>query len=257
MSFDNKELELFINQFKFDYQRTGYVGIEREHFLMSPSDKPVALASEFLARINDTRWTYELSACQVEVRTKPHQQQNGLFSDLRQELKENYDNGKRVAQMMNVKLANCEVWSRTMPLDIYPDPRYIAIAKNIPRNILMAACQVAGTHIHVGMRDIDEAIVAHNKLIKHLDSLCVRGDHSKGRRLKLYKVMANNWQPVEYRDKEHFFEVAKEQGFAENPRNCWHLIRISKHGTVELRMFGATDDIDEIIDWVEIVKALI
>ena len=66
--------------------------------------------------------------------------------------------------------------------------------------------------------------------------------------------MADNYQPTAYESSEHLFEIARAEGFTDNPRNCWKLIRISIHGTVELRMFGVTDNLDEILEWVSFVK---
>ena len=144
-----------------------------------------------------------------------------------------------------------------MPLDVYPEPRYLKIVKNITKERLKAACRVTGTHIHLGMTDIESAIQTANYLRKYIEYLSNLGDHSKGERLKLYKTMATDWYPPLYKNSKHFFEVAVQKGFVDNPRNCWHLIRISIHGTVELRMFGVTENIEEITDWVSIIRSIL
>ncbi|MEK7498442.1 MAG: hypothetical protein AAB611_01120, partial [Patescibacteria group bacterium] len=51
--------------------------------------------------------------------------------------------------------------------------------------------------------------------------------------------------------------TAQFRGFAENPRNCWDLIRISRHGTIEFRMFGVTDHVDEVLMWVSRIKKIL
>lgn len=247
-----QELKEFLAQFNFQPAMRGFVGIERERFLMTPAGVLVPRAQEFLATINDVRWTYELSACQVEDRTRPQKD----LSAIKLELLENDNLGKVVADRLGLRLIFCEVAPDDMPLDVYPDARYLKIVKTLPPEVLRAACQVTGTHLHFGVASLDEALEVYNGLIPYLEDFGQRGDHSEGARLRIYKVMAKNWQPLRYGSAEDFFETAKAQGFARNPRNCWHLIRISRHGTIELRMFGVTPYLDEVISWVAYVRKL-
>ncbi len=243
----------FLKQFKFKKHLEGYVGIEREHFLSSQNGIYIPQAKKFLAKINDVRWTYELSACQVESRTRPEIKVHFI----RKELLENEMNGKLVAASLGLYLVNNEVADDTLPDDIYPDPRYLKVAKNMPKEMIRAGCRVAGTHIHIGVRNMTQAIKTYNLLVPHLKRLSQTGDHSNGQRLEMYRTMAVHWEPRIYENAHHFFEVAVAQGFGENLRNCWHLIRISRHGTVELRMFGAAQDIEEIIEWVKYAQSIL
>lgn len=245
-------LEGFLSLFDFKKELRGYVGIERERFL-EVRGRFVPRAEEFLRLIDDPLWTYELSACQVEDRTNPKLSE----ADIKLELEKNDNHGNLIADKMGLNLIAMELAPEDMPLTVYPDARYLAIAKNISRERLSAACRVAGTHIHLGMGSMEEAIRAHNILVPYLETLCKLGDHSDGGRIRLYKEMAVNWKPIIYRDEKHLFEVAVEQGFTDNPRNCYHLIRISRHGTIELRMFGVTSSIDEILSWIEFVRNIL
>ncbi|MBI2056198.1 MAG: hypothetical protein HYT37_02365 [Candidatus Sungbacteria bacterium] len=247
------ELKRFCRQFKFKRYFAGYIGIEREHFLVSPDGIYVPKAKEFLARINDTRWTYELSACQVESRTTPHKD----LKWIERELRENEAKGNFEAVYMGLQLINAEVGDPQMPHDLYPDPRYLNITKKASPEMVHAGCRVAGTHIHIGVRNMAHAIRVYNALIPHLDTFCYIGDHSNGERLRLYRAMAKYWKPEPLKNREHFFEIAKEQGFTDNPRNCWQLIRISQHGTVELRMFGTAKHIEEIMGWIQIIQTIL
>lgn len=246
------ELADFLARFKFVESMSDYVGIEREHFLVSQTGEIVPRSVEFLQRINDQRWTYELSACQVESRTKPQKD----LSAMRLELLENTNNGKKAAEKLGLHLMNREVGDANMPLDVYPNPRYLEIVRTLPRERLEAACRVTGTHLHLGVKNMDHALRVYNSLIPHLETLCRLGNHSNGERLRLYKTMAAKWRPVVYENVECFFDIALEDGFSENPRNCWQLIRISIHGTIELRMFGVTDHTDEILWWISQVKSM-
>jgi len=138
----------------------------------------------------------------------------------------------------------------TIPLTkIFPSDRYRQIKQSVSPEQLLAACRVAGTHVHIGMANLKECITAYNILRKYLDYFCKLGDHSNGERLRLYKTMAKNWVPPEIKDAENFFEIAEKNSFVEDPRNCHWLIRISAHGTVELRMFGSYNYLSEVTDY--------
>ena len=126
----------------------------------------------------------------------------------------------------------------------------------MPREILSAACRVIGTHVHVGMPDWETALRVYNKVIPHTAMLCEKGNGSFGERLELYKQMAPNWNPSPYVDWDAYYQAAVRGGFTEDPRKCWTLIRISVHGTIEFRMFGATASIDKVVSWAELCHSL-
>lgn len=247
-------LRRFLRQFKFKKHLERYIGIEREHFLKDALTGAYApQAQEFLQTISDPRWTYELSICQVESRTRPQKD----LSQIELELLENENTAKHAGELHNVYVTNEEVAGSGLPNDIYPDPRYLAIAAKMSPEFVRAGCRVAGTHVHVGCHSMIQAIHVRNALIPHLEMLCTIGDHSNGERLRLYRMMAKNWNPEPYKNISHFFKVAQAQEFAENPRNCWHLIRISRHGTVELRMFGTAESAEEILGWILLVRKIL
>ncbi|MDE1970053.1 MAG: hypothetical protein KGI50_00525 [Patescibacteria group bacterium] len=247
------DYEAFIAKFLFREDLARHIGIEREHFLVDQYGKEIPRAKEFLEMISDPRWTYELSACQVEDRTIPRRDINAVMY----ECLENDNNAHHVAERLGIALANREVARASMPLDVYPDPRYENIVRTISHERLSAACRVTGTHIHVGVRDMEDAIATYNALVPHGEELCALGNHSDGERLRLYKAMATDWKPSCYRNAAHFYAVACARGFAEDPRNCWNLIRISRHGTIELRMFGVTDYVGEVAMWVQRILSIL
>lgn len=242
----------FLSKFAFKPEMAGFIGIEREQFLVSLTGNVYMPQSKrFLDAIRNSSWTYELSACQVESRINPQID----LSAIKIGLLANENMGRKIARKLGLKILNQEVARIDMPLDVYPNPRYLEIVKQISEEQLRAACRVAGIHIHLGTRDINHAIAVNNLLVPHLDTFCSIGDHSNGERLRLYRTMAKNWQPMIYQSPEHLFEVSRAEGFTDNPRDCWKLIRISIHGTIELRMFGSTDRTDEILEWVSLVKS--
>ncbi len=247
----------FKSKFKFDRNLAGRIGVEREAFLVKEG-KIVPISPEVLKHLpQDGKYGYELSACQLEDRVGPVY----LFH-LREALLQNEREIKKVERKLGFQRLYQEVGPPDMPLDVYPDPtgRYERITKNMPRHILSAACRVTGIHIHIGMPDHRTALAVYNKAVDHYRELCRAGDGSKGERLKIYRTMAPDYQPRSYGSWKEFYDEAIKKGFAEDPRKCWHLIRMSVHGTIEFRMFGATDNLGKIEAWAvrcsEICEAL-
>ncbi len=235
----------FIEQFRFQPEFHGWIGVEREGFLMR-NGTIVPIAPEVIPQINHPQVGNEFSACQIEDRVGPCQ-----LPDLRREL-----------QAMDATLAQWErrlCFTRNlselapddMPLDCYPDEkgRYQELRNRLTPRQLLAAHQVAGTHIHVGMADAEQALIAYNRAVPHWQHLCKLGDHSGGRRLELYPLVAPDYIPPPYISWEDVYDYACTAGWAESPRSCYHLIRISVHGTIEFRMFGATPCHNEILEW--------
>ena len=151
----------FLSKFSFKPEIAGFIGIEREQFLLVNGGfgggQYAPRSNDFLEAMNDERWTYELSACQVESRTKPQID----LAAVKLDLLVNENMGNQIARTLELRLSNQEVAGIDMLLDVYPEPRYLEIAKNISRERFIAACRVAGTHIHVGVRDIDQAIAVN------------------------------------------------------------------------------------------------
>lgn len=240
-------MEAFLSKFHFDPELKGAIGVEREFFLMKEGE-PVPEAKRFLERIpNQTNaWTNELSACQVEFRTRPAMTEN----ELRKELFYGEDHGETASGLLGLELSRETVGPRNMSLEVFPEERYMKIAKSIPLPKLRAACRVVGTHIHFGVASMAEALVLYNRMVEGHRQLLILGNRSGGMRHHLYKEMAGSCEPKPYWSIEAFYENAVMRGFAENPRDCYDLVRISQHGTVELRMFDAAESIDEIMEWV-------
>lgn len=249
----NSELNSFLAQFNFKKELRGYIGIERERFLVDSYDRVAPRAEEFLKSIEDPLWTYELSACQIEDRTRPRLRMPAIWW----ELFRNDIRGARIAKKIGLRIASLEVGPEGMPLAAYPEARYQEIITRISPEQRKAACRVAGVHVHVGMGNMQEAISAYCLLRAELEPLCALGDNSHGERLRLYKTMAKIWDPPPIESESHFFEIAREQGFLAQPRNCYWLIRISPHGTIELRMFGATESRMRILHYITRIRAII
>jgi len=244
----------FMKLFNFDVSKSLWIGVERECFIEDREGNIVPRAPHILNGIDSNgMFGYELSACQIESRIGPCE-----LGDIRQYLEDSDESLKCIMDNNGVKARHVEVGLENMSLEVYPDPsgRYQEIVKTMPRHVLLAACRVIGTHIHVGMPDHETALKAYNKVIGRCDWLCSKGNGSFGERLDIYRTVAPECDPLSYRDWHDFYRVACVRGFDEDPRKCWTLIRISRHGTIEFRMFGATSSIDRIVGWAKLCHDL-
>jgi len=241
------KMQEFKRRFKFSTEGSSLVGVERECFLTNESGRIMPLAVKVLSWLADRgRFGYELSACQLEDRIGPV-----ALDGLEVSIAANEMIIKMAEAKLGFRRLFAEVGPEDLPLDVYPDPtgRYQQIAETLPPEILKAACQVTGTHIHVGMPDYETALTVYNAVIGETDRLCQMGDNSGGERLRIYAQMAPEWRPQPYINWDEFHAVAKEKGFETDPRKCWSLIRISVHGTIEFRMFGSIDNYLTVVRW--------
>ncbi len=239
-------MKSFRDRFAFNPNLHLYIGTERECFL-TRDGFIVPIAAEIISKVNGTgNYGYELSACQLEMRTNPTTVDNiGSALHESQKLLTEHETS------LGFQALHTEVAPYSMPLDVYPDPtgRYQVITKEMPMDVLRAACRVAGTHVHIGMASPEHAITAYNAVLPEIPKLCAMGDKSNNERLEIYKVMAPDFEPPRYENWEDYERYALSHGFSNSPRNCWHLVRISVHGTIEFRMFGATPNIEEVTEW--------
>lgn len=229
----------FRARFRFRPEWAGLVSVERECFL-TRGGRVVPIAPEVLAFTGiNGRFGYELSACQLEDRVGPHR-----LSEIAEALSQNDELLKRAETELGFKRLFAEVGPEDVPLDVYPDPdgRYARITERLPVSILKAACRVAGIHVHIGMPDHETARLVFNAVINEWKRLLEIGDGSSGERFRLYQIMAPRFDPPSLSSWEGFHRVAVAEGFDCDPRQCYWLIRISPHGTIEFRTFGTTSD---------------
>jgi gamma-glutamyl:cysteine ligase YbdK (ATP-grasp superfamily) len=241
----------FVKQHVIKPELAWHVGVEVERFLQNRAGKIVPRAHDVLSGLQTLpgigSFSCELSACQVEFQSAPALTKGEIISRLtalRKEL-------ETVSSTFDLWPLSLEVAPDDMPLDVYPDPdgRYARIASGMTTEVLRAACQVTGTHVHVGMPSHEVMLKVYNGVIKHRDELCTMGDRSDGRRLRLYRVVAPAFRPRSFASWEEYEEYATQEGFLENPRDCWFMIRMTIHGTIEFRCFGATESDEEMADW--------
>jgi gamma-glutamyl:cysteine ligase YbdK (ATP-grasp superfamily) len=247
-------LEAFKARFRFMPDRAGLIGIEREVFIVNRHCVPVPRAPEILAHLaGDPRFTYELSACQVEMRTNA-----APIERVGDELVSADMRLRGVAREFGCIIDCTEVGDPEMSLAVYPDPtgRYQRIVETMPRDILRAACRIIGTHIHYGVSDHDSALALYNRLIKEVPRLVAMGDNSHGERMRLYRIVAPECDPPPYDSWADFYRDAEKHCFLQDPRKNWRLVRMTPHGTVEARTFGVTRRLDSTLSWAHEYHAL-
>ena len=241
----------FLQRFNFQPEYAGCVAVEREFLLR---DQGTAFAVPKAKAVHDILeqgpmdryFCYELSACQYEAKTGPI-----LVRDVASKLHDLSGELDSVLDQLGLFADHLPVAEADMPLDVYPDPdgRYQEIASSMSREKLRAACRVMAVHGHFGMSDMETAIRVYNYLVEHIDDLIEMGNLSNGERMRLYRVVQPNSTPTPIRDEDHLFEMAVKQKFYKNLRDWWYLIRITRFGTVEVRVFDTTDNNHMIQDW--------
>ncbi len=238
--------EAFFALHTFNPALAGAVGAERELFIIE-NGVLVPRAPEVLSALShDPRWTYELSACQVECRTTPTHDPWELV----RELCELRHQVVGVARPLGLDVLSMEVAPATIPREVYPDPRYATLSTTLPEDRFLAALRVAGTHVHVGCANLEEAVRVHDALVEHLEELIALGNFSGGERIRLYeRVTAPHTYPHCYGSVDAYYEDAVRCNFTLQLRNNWHLIRISRYGTVEVRAFGSPLCNSKVGDW--------
>jgi gamma-glutamyl:cysteine ligase YbdK (ATP-grasp superfamily) len=244
----------FLRQYRFRADLTDFVGVEVEGFLVDPDTNAVVpRAAEFLDEMRGSTWGHELSACQVEFRTRPLTN----FSQTKDELTELFADGEARARELGLVLRYTEVGPAEMPLTIYPhSTRYRQIAAEMDEEKLRAACRVAGVHLHYGVANWSDALAVYDRLRRALPNLIKMGDRSDGERMRLYRLVSKRRDPPELKTTDDLVREAMIDGFFENPRGCWWLLRISTYGTVEVRVFGTTADPHTIVDWIREVSQI-
>lgn len=253
----HKSVSDFVKLHNFKEELAGYVGIELEFFILEYG-KIQPSAPTILKQINQelSKWnsktkkylsfSCELSACQIEYQVGPIQP-----DDLMDALIEIERFLEYLEWRLNFHRLYCGA-ANFIPLDVYPNERYEKITKSMPENVLAAACQVAGLHVHIGMPDHETALKTYIKSICQTDYLIGIGDESGGKRHKLYSLVANDPIPKPIDSWSDQYAIAMQNNFVDNPSNNYSYIRMTKHGTVEFRMFDSTGDIERIVGIVKL-----
>ena len=236
--------KMFMDQFAYRQTKAGYIGIEREAFLLDCADRIVPHVRHILPEFNSEDYDYELSASQLEHRIGPTDTVN-----LRRDLVSQANEMRRKLSELRMDLLYVGAGPTSVPLDHHPCDRYNEIVALMPKRVLKAAVRVAGTHIHIGMPDRLTALATYNRVVDHTDELCEMGDQSNGERRRLFSIITNNLTPKKQPTWYEYYQTAMNEEFHDDLGKCWWWIRISRFGTIEFRMFDTTESVDQIVEW--------
>ncbi len=250
---DQEDFKEFVNQFVFKQKNFLKIGVEREYFLADENGQIVPRAPEMLEFLdNPERFTPELPACQLESNFGPAE---NLFQ-LMLGLEQNEHFLKIAEKELGIKRLYCPVAPPDIPLEIFPSKRYQKIAKSLSPEKLLAGCRIIGTHIHIGMPDKYTGLQVFNQVVGSCQRLIKIGNSRSSSRLQIYKIVNPNFMPRQYNGWRELFSDAKRRGFSQDIQCWWDLIRLTRYGTIEFRMFGPCEDIRQIVHWAGICLEL-
>jgi len=133
--------------------------------------------------------------------------------------------------------------------------RHSEIWKTIFSEQRLAASRVAAVHVHIATT-ATQAVSLINLCDKDtIARLSEIGDHSNGKRIAAYRIMTQSKSiPPRFVDVDELLKYIEGH---KGERNVWDLVRYKPTTqTTEFRMFGTTEDIKEIVSYVEICLSL-
>lgn len=238
-------------------QRRTY-GIERERFIQNAQGQIVPAIGTLLPLVkqiakdgglSEDRFSFELFAGQIEDRTPPADN----LAEVRSALVQNDVLLSEAAERCGFTFDHSEFMDpeRIVSLEVNPfDARHQNIWGMIPMERKIAASIVAAVHVHISVVESEVAQWLNSCRLDVIERLIALGDHSGGRRISSYRVMAEtDGVPPTFSDfSEVMAYIAKKGG----ERDVWDLVRYKPTtGTIEFRMFGATGNVDEVLGYVE------
>ncbi|TSC94563.1 MAG: hypothetical protein CEN87_404 [Parcubacteria group bacterium Licking1014_1] len=233
------------------------IGVERERFIISRADgKIVSAIGVLLPKVQCVAeerglpanlFSYELFAGQIEDRTLPCDS----LPMLRAALIANDSVMDEVANQNGLAFDFSEFVEENQiaSLEVNPfDQRHKNIWQSISPERKLAASIVAAVHIHLAVTE-NVAVQLLNACRKEMiERLTKIGDHSSGRRMVAYTTMAQtDGVPPVFSGFREVIKYIDERG---GEKNVWDLVRYKPStGTIEFRMFGATESVEEVIGY--------
>lgn len=241
----------FTLHFNFKPSYEGFVGIEREFFLLKNSQyAPDVTHVKNKINMKYGSFENELSACQGETTTPPCH-----IKEISSVLRAQQHDLEQQLCSLGYETLYTPLAGKNLPLDVSPLERYENMQKNIPLETLHKMERVAATHVHIGMKNYQQALRVYNKLctrIEQLSDLSFAVSKTK-QRIKTYKEVAQHWKPEPFSGITSHLRDAQQKGYLDDLGNCHALIRISKYGTVEVRVFDTVQSPDDVYTFAKAV----
>ena len=241
----------FFRRFRFSEEGRKMVGIEVEAYLCTQDEKEaLPFAREFLQVIDCDRWAKELAACQVELRTRPHNEIDPLI----EEFKRLKNEGVEVASKLGMGFSDQSPWRGKILEKAYPSERYERIKEEeLTPDQFRAAIRLNGLHVHLGVGSFDEALQVYNRLVESLPDLMGVGT-SEYRKELFNELCEDKLDPPKYKNIFSILGHALWSGWFWGFDDNWAWIRISPDlETVEVRVFDATLKPEKVRELVNLV----
>lgn len=237
------------------------IGVEEEFLLTDLDGVPIPAAPRLLSALaenlglplllsdgvanEEILWTItaqtgikpELSADQLEINTRPC----GSLGELARDLLRTRTNVIQLAASHGLQMTPIAASLLGDPTDVFPTARYLSIRSTLAAKQLRDA-NCCGLHIHVGISHPMQGLRVLNALAPHLPFFLALSANSPfeggiSRRFFAYQRVAPYLLPPNRLNTwEEMNAVAAAQGFQNDPRRCWWMLRLNPVGTVELRV---------------------
>lgn len=239
------------------------IGVEREWFI-TENGRIIPKIGMLLPKVWEqaqtngfvkTQFGFELFAGQIEDRTKV----SVSIFDLAASLTENERLLRTVSNSMGLDIFCKDYVTEEELGELVVNPfneRHQKIWAEIPKERKVAASQVAAIHVHISAT-LEEAVKILNACRKELiDELVALGDFSAGKRIQAYRVMAKTYgEPPLFKDGDDLMNYIFRHG---GERDVWDLVRYKPStGTVEFRMFGATENQAKIVEFAQASQTVV
>lgn len=236
----------FRDQYRCNPGFAGLLGAEEEFWTTDPRTGRLTSASLQLFReMSEDGLRPELPDVQVESVSGACRTVAGLAAELEANRTKLRGFGRTYGFVLDTRPTP---W-HSYDVRVFPKPRYERILAQVGKRVMKHAW-IIGLHIHTGGHDPDELVVLNNGLRVYLPmflALSARSPQylgqSRGRAserffsyLKIMDSLKCGFVPPFLRSWEHFEQLAREQGFLEDPKRCWWALRPNPVGTCELRI---------------------
>ena len=195
---------------------------------------------------NDPYTGVEPSRCQLEVRTDAHLTAEAVCRQL-QELMEVQD---QAADRLGYTLETYPV-RVDVPDDIYPSPRYQAVARMLQeRGLLHSALSVTSFQVNLSFPTLDLALTGYNQLAQAWETLLKAANYSNGLRQERYRQAVPNCIPQQFRSFAELAARLDREGITD-PAKLHSWVVIKANGIIEVRAFDATENPKE---WLRLIR---